>query len=191
MFADRNVFSERRDYLWESFGTNRTECPCDFDFCELLENRPHLNIERLFHMGSGGHHHVGITTHRLGIQTVSITFSATEHAKYSQLLELDQSLSETYVCYLGNVYTTPFEIFREFDCATLFHLCESGGTIEEAARAVERILDALRPEGHLVFYTASNGWERASVVRESFVRSGRIAPSEEPVNNLWFHKKIS
>jgi len=184
-----NFIGRNRDYLWDNVLNNRIECPCDYDFCDIVKSRPEFNFKKIYHMGSGGHHFVGRTMRDLGINTVSITFSETEHNKYLELLTEDPSIGENYICYLGNIYSTPFEVFGTFDCITLFHLCESGGTVEEGKIALDRCLKSLGPEGLVVFYVNSNAWENANLVKEAFVKALKITPYGQPESGLWFFKK--
>lgn len=168
---------------------DRIECPCDIEFCELLKNNPEFDIERIYHMGSGGHHLVGLTAHSLGIKTISITFSEREHSLYLDLLKHDPSIAENYLCYVGNIYTTPLEIFRELDCVNLFHLCESGASVQQGMAAAQRAIEALRSGGFLAFYPYSNAWSSAQEIAERFLEENIISTFSAPTSRLCLYTK--
>lgn len=189
MESSTNVFARNATYLWEGSLPDVVECPCDIDFGNILKNNPELGMRRIFHMGSGGHHHVGLTAHSLGIKAVAITFSELEHSRYLDLLKQDPSIAASYVCYVGNMYSTPLDIFGEFDCISLFHLGESGATVPEAITAVHRALDVLKPGGFLAVYPHSNAWPLAQEALQGFIEENRISAADSPADRLYLYKK--
>lgn len=189
MDLSSSIFARNSTYLWEGSLPDMAECPCDIDFGNILKDHPELGLKRIFHMGSGGHHHVGLMAHSMGIKAVAITFSELEHSRYLDLLKEDPSVASSYVCYVGNMYSTPLDIFGEFDCISLFHLGESGATIPEAITAVHRALDVLRVGGFLAVYPHSNAWPLAQEALQGFVQERRISETASPADRLYLYKK--
>ena len=61
--------------IWKKYWDLRTqECPCDVHFVEWLEAAC-LNGIRIYHFGTGGHHHVGVECARPHLNNTLIHLS--------------------------------------------------------------------------------------------------------------------
>ncbi len=96
-------------------------CPADQDFIELLAQ---LNLGlKVFHMGPGAHHKVGI--HLCDLHHVlSITHCPDEMVAYIELIKALPEISSSYQCIFGDVHLLNSYLLPQFDVVSLFHLKE-------------------------------------------------------------------
>jgi len=74
--------------IWKKYWDLRTqECPCDVHFVEWLES-VRLKGIRIYHFGTGGHHHVGVECARphLNNTVFGVTASPKEYKSYVDLV---------------------------------------------------------------------------------------------------------
>ncbi|MDG0063268.1 hypothetical protein MMB92_04810 [Burkholderia sp. IO2] len=158
--------------IWKKYWDLRTqECPCDVHFVEWLES-VHLKGIRIYHFGTGGHHHVGIECARphLNNTVFGVTASPKEYKSYVDLVTRQPEVSKTYLAYFGDIYTSHSRLLPTFDVVTLFHLCEFRGEANSryGAKTDEEVLDLFArhtaPNGHLLFYTGSSAYRKAEPI---------------------------
>lgn len=153
------------DVYW---GLRVAECPCDVHFVEWLEDNE-VRGKTIYHMGSGGHHYVGIRCAEPALDNavLSITASTPEYEAFIKLAKEQPALLHHYSCYFGDIYTSNPTLLPEFDVVTLFHACEFRNEKNDAYGALtdlqvmEMFVDRLRPGGHILFYTGSFAFEPA------------------------------
>ncbi|WP_150666911.1 hypothetical protein [Pandoraea anhela] len=154
---------------WKKYWDLRTrECPCDVHFVEWLESVG-LSGARIYHFGTGGHHHVGVECAQahLNNTVLGITASAKEYKSYIDLVTRRPEISKTYVAYFGDIYTSHPALLPMFDVVTLFHLCEfrDESNSRYGAMTDESLLDLfarhIAPHGHLLFYKGSSAYQLA------------------------------
>jgi SAM-dependent methyltransferase len=111
-------------------------------------------------------HHVGRENDRAN-HVLAITASPPEHAAYIDLLLEEPSLSPHYKVLFGDIYTLSPTLLPSFDLVTLFHLHEYSpvpgefpGTFDDAG-LLEMFCRTLKPDGRILFYRGSVGFERA------------------------------
>ncbi len=110
------------DVYW---GLRVSECPCDVHFVEWLEENG-VSGKTIYHMGSGGHHYVGVrcAEPELDNRVLSITASTPEYEAFIKLAKEQPALLHHYTCYFGDIYTSHADLLPTFDVVTLFHACE-------------------------------------------------------------------
>lgn len=153
------------DVYW---GLRVAECPCDVHFVEWLEDNA-IQGKTIYHMGSGGHHYVGIrcAEPELNNAVLSITASTPEYEAFVKLAKEQPALLHHYSCYFGDIYTSNPKLLPEFDVVTLFHACEFRNEKNDAYGALtdlevmELFVDKLNSGGHILFYTGSFAFEPA------------------------------
>jgi SAM-dependent methyltransferase len=151
------------DVYW---GLRVAECPCDVHFVEWLEDNA-IKGKTIYHMGSGGHHYVGIrcAEPELDNRVLSITASTPEYEAFIKLAKEQPALLHHYTCYFGDIYTSHRDLLPDFDVVTLFHACEFRNEKNDAYGALTDLevmqlyVDKLKPGGHILFYTGSFAYE--------------------------------
>ncbi|KFG98485.1 hypothetical protein GQ56_0102945 [Burkholderia paludis] len=174
--------------VWKKYWDLRIgECPCDVHFVEWLESA-RLNGIRIYHFGTGGHHHVGVACARphLNNTVFGVTASPKEYRSYVDLVTRRPEVGKTYLAYFGDIYTSNPDLLPAFDVVTLFHLCEYRDETNSryGAKTDAEVLDLfarhIAPAGHLLFYTGSSAYRKAEPVIErwaanaDFVETGHF-----------------
>jgi hypothetical protein len=175
--------------LWKDpWPLDEAQCPCDVHFIEFLRHSG-LKNQRIFHFGTGDHHHVGREASTLGHNVLGITATEHEYASYMRLVVENPDLGRHYKVIFSDIYQTNLSLLPRFDIVTLFHLCEfwsahnapfssldDGGVLHGLAGLVE-------PGGLIAFYTGSFAYDAAARLLENF---GQKAGFEEldPVKTL-------
>jgi hypothetical protein len=167
---------------WEAFWGLRVEqCPCDVHFVEWLEaNR--ITGKTIYHFGSGGHHYVGIrcAEPEFDNAVLSITASPQEYEAWIKLAKDEPTLTKTYSCYFGDIYTSNPKLLPKFDVVTLFHVCEFRSEKNDVYGAltdlemVELFTDQTVRGGYILFYTGSFAFEPAKAVIAAWEASRRV-----------------
>jgi SAM-dependent methyltransferase len=155
-------------------------CPCDVHFVEYLRENDVQN-RTIFHFGTGDHHIVGRQNDPDHPNHVlAITASPPEHAAYITLLLEEPWLSPHYKVLFGDIYTLSPTLLPSFDFVTLFHLHEFSpapdgfpGTFDDAG-LLEMFCRILKPDGRILFYRGSDGFERTQTTIEDAVTRGLI-----------------
>jgi len=115
-----------------------------------------------------------------------ITASIVEYAAYIRLVNERPQLSKNYLAYFGDIYLTNARLLPTLDIATMFHAGEYIGANTTSPEyggvddlGVARILlDRMRPDGRLLFYTGSFAFDKADALvrvleqEKKLVRSG-------------------
>ncbi len=161
-------------------------CPCDAHFLDWLTQNK-VSGKRIFHMGTGLHHIVGLST--LDTDTnndiLAITVGPKEHAAYVKLLLKHPELARHYKVLFADIYSLTPATVPEMDIVTLFHLCEfynpgSPSRIHDDKAVLEQFLQQLNPNGVLIFFTGSNAWQHgergpsAADLVTPLIESGRL-----------------
>lgn len=190
-----------------------------FDLCSdkdiasyLLEEEPGgLNV---FHFGTGGHHHVGLTNHARADtpdKVIAITASPAEFQSYIELCLEDGSLGRDYLVLFGDIYNLQPQILPELDVASMPHLgeyydptrsIEYGLTVEgwnidrsryttmNDTTLLELVARKLVPGGRLIIHVHSNGSEIATKVLDDFVRVRKVFKYTKAYKTLAIYTKI-
>ena len=144
------------------------QCPCDVHFTGYLEAKG-LVEQRIFHLGTGDHHHVGLQAPKAGHSVFGITATEPEMISYIRLVIENPHLGKYYKVQFSDIYQiNPALLPDEFDIVTLFHLCEFWfeSNAPYAAMNDAGVLDLLasrvKPGGLLAFYTGSFAYEAAA-----------------------------
>jgi hypothetical protein len=166
-------------YVAHSWPLRPGQCPCDVDFCDYLETNG-IRGRRIFHLGTGGHHLVGLRNHEAGWRNdiLGLTIAPREHARYVKLAIRDPALMSHYHVLFGDVHRLGAPLLPEFDLVSLFHLGEFGGSAHglDAASVLGLFLDKLAPGGQLLFYRHSFGFARVAEPLVALVARGRLQP---------------
>lgn len=189
-----------------------------FDLCSdkdiasyLLEEEPGgLNV---FHFGTGGHHHVGLTNHARETpdKIVAITASPAEFQSYIELCLEDGSLGRDYLVLFGDIYNLQPQALPPLDVASMPHLgeyydptrsIEYGLTVEgwnidrsrytamNDTTLLELVARKLVPGGRLIIHVHSNGSEIAAEVLDDFVRVRKVFKYTKAYKTLSIYTKI-
>jgi hypothetical protein len=158
-----------------------TVCPADRDIATYIDlYEPAHGGLKIFHFGTGGHHHVGMSNHRREHPNIvfGITASSDEYQGYIDLCLEDGSLGRDYHVYFGDIYNLREQYLPELDIASMPHIGEyydltvgrePGITadVENTDRSryaglddrslLELIVNKLAVGGRLLIYTRSNG----------------------------------
>lgn len=159
---------------------NFAACPADLDIASYLEERE--GGLKIFHFGTGRHHHVGLSNHKRIRPNViiAITASPQEYLRYIELCVRDGSLGRNYLVYFGDIYNLRSEYLPRLDIVSLPHL----GEYHDPTKALEAdiippgvkpdrsryaplddrslldlVVGKLVPGGRLLIYTGSHGAE--------------------------------
>lgn len=143
------------------------QCPCDVHFTTYLKDRG-LTGQRIFHFGTGDHHHVGLQAPAQDHAVIGITATEPEYRSYIRLVTENPHLGKYYKVLFSDIYQINTRLLPEFDIVTLFHLCEfwSDNNAEFAALDDRGVLHALtslvRPGGLVLFYKGSFAYDGAA-----------------------------
>ena len=134
----------------------------------------------IYHFGTGTHHIVGLTQAANGSDNVvfGITASIVEYEAYIKLANERPQLSKYYLAYFGDIYLTNPRLLPALDVVTMFHAGEYIGANTTSPEyggvddlGVARILlERMRPDGRLLFYTGSFAFDKADALAQ---RAGR------------------
>lgn len=148
-------------------------CPCDVHFNQWIADRG-LRDKTIYHFGTGSHHVVGREQAINGSNNAvfAITASIEEYQAYIELVAENSRINKNYVVYFGDIYLTNVKLLPEFDVVTMFHLREffhPNTSSEEYGGITDRgVLDVFtartRSAGHILFYTGSLGFEKATPI---------------------------
>lgn len=163
---------------------NFAACPADLDIAGYLAERE--GGLKIFHFGTGRHHHVGLSNHKRVRPNViiAITASPQEYLRYIELCLRDGSLGRNYLVYFGDIYNLRSEYLPRLDIVSLPHLGEyydptvaleadiipPGVNPDRSQYAplddrslLDVVIGRLVPGGRLLIYTGSHG---AGVTRQ-------------------------
>lgn len=147
---------------------NPQTCPPDIDFIEYLENDMPPIDTRIFHMGCGLHHTVGLWAARnrkVYVRSISITPAEVE--EYMRLATDDPDLNSYYLVDFGDIHLYPFNLLPKFQYVTLFHLGEISGQIYNPAypgwkilQVVANFVNHISNGGKIFFFRNSVAWKQ-------------------------------
>lgn len=191
--------ADERMHIWnESWDLHVQQCPCDVHFLEMLEEHG-IRDTSIFHFGTGNHHIVGIRTAENGSENsvLGITASPQEYESYVALSIERPAITRSYKAFFGDIYVLDPKLLPAFDIVTLFHLCEfrsdkndAYGGLTDLALA-EMLVDQLRPNGLVLFYTGSMAFDRAKPVIAALGKSRPVERVGEYKTLLVYRKKGS
>jgi hypothetical protein len=154
--------------FWNAtWALDEKQCPCDIHYLDYLEAKGMKNKD-IFHMGTGSHHIVGLTTatNGAGHHVLGITASKEEYQAYVDLLIDNARLGFTYKVYFGDIYQIDKRLMPALDSATLFHIGEyrtadndSYGALTDTDMTLV-LADSLKPGGEILFYTGSFAYDK-------------------------------
>jgi len=160
-------------------------CPCDLHLCDLLLERK-VRSKSIFHLGTGGHHLVGLRNHIDGLDNVilGVTVSPSEIRRYVKLVIRNPTLGQTYRVLFADVHGLRAASLPDFDLVTLFHLAEFGSTTGSGHLLSDNgVLDLfcskLKPGGLLVLYRGSNGYARLQTTVAAAMVAGTLRYVED------------
>jgi hypothetical protein len=175
----------RMRYVAHGWPLRPDECPCDLDFCDYLDERA-ARRQRIFHFGTGGHHHVGLRNHQAQWhhEILGLTISPREHDTYVRQVIRNPALAIHYKVLFADIYSLTPAALPQFDLVTLFHLCEFGdpassGRVLDDAGVLRTFIDRLAPAGRLLLYRGSFGYARAAALVAQCAASAGLSPGEE------------
>lgn len=160
-------------------------CSCDLHFCDFLQER-NIRSKSIFHLGTGGHHIVGLRNRLDGLGNVilGVTVSPDEIKRYVKLVIHDPILGQNYKVLFTDVRDLQAASLPDFDLVTLFHLCE----FDSAAGSVHLLSDEgvlglltskLKPGGLLALYRQSIGYRRLGPIIAAAMAAGKLEHRED------------
>jgi hypothetical protein len=168
--------------IWdEDWQLDEQVCPCDLQFIAWLEKEG-VSGKSIYHLGSGGHHLVGMDNMKKGgVNTIlSITAAPKEHEHFVRLAIEHPQLSRHYQCLFGDIYLLNPRLMPRIDIATMFHVCEFRTEKQDAyggltdMQVMEAMLDLLPAGGRLLMYANSMGWWKAEPIAKDLLARGRM-----------------
>lgn len=153
--------------LWKDpWPLDEEQCPCDVHFMRYLAGGG-LEGQRIFHFGTGDHHHVGKQAGANGHSVLGITATEAEYTSYVRLIVENPHLGRNYKVLFSDIYQTNLGLLPSFDMVTLFHLGEfwSANNAPFASLDDAGLLDGMAgklvPGGRLFLYTGSFAYDVA------------------------------
>jgi hypothetical protein len=161
----------KMNYWGQKWDLHMDICPCDAYFNEWVEANK-LTGKTFYHFGTGTHHIIGLRQAELGNAVFAITASKEEYDSYVALVTGNSLVAKSYLAYFGDIYLSNPRLLPDFDAVTMFHLyefshpntasAEYGGTTDRGL--LDLMTAKLRPGGHMLFYTKSNGWMASETI---------------------------
>jgi hypothetical protein len=170
--------------LWKDpWPLDEKQCPCDVHFTRYLATNG-LKNQRIFHFGTGDHHHVGLQAPGAGHSVLGITATEAEYSSYIRLVVENPVLGKHYKVLFSDIYQTNLALLPEFDIVTLFHVGEFWSannapfaSVDDAG-LIEGMAGKLTRGGRLFLYTGSFAYDVAErLIPAIAARTGLI---EEP-----------
>ncbi len=153
--------------LWrDPWPLDEAQCPCDVHLTRWLREQG-LSGQRIFHFGTGDHHHVGLQAPGSGHSVLGITATEAEYSSYIRLVVENPDLGRQYKVMFGDIYQTNLALLPEFDLVTLFHLGEfwSANNAPFAALDDRGLMEGMAkkivPGGRMAFFTGSFAYDVA------------------------------
>lgn len=160
-------------------------CSCDLHFCDFLQER-NVRSKSIFHLGTGGHHIVGLRNRIDGMGNVilGVTVSPNEIRRYVKLVIRDPILGQSYKVLFTDVRDLQAASLPSFDLVTLFHLCEfdsAPGSVHLSSNEeiLGLLISKLNPGGLLALYPQSIGYRRARPLIAAAMAAGRLEHRED------------
>jgi hypothetical protein len=160
-------------------------CPCDLHLCDFLKER-NFRSKSIFHLGTGGHHIVGLRNSIDGLENVilGVTVSPNEMRRYLKLVIRNPILGLSYKVLFADVHGLHAASLPDFDLVTLFHLGEFGSTTGSGpwlsdSGVLDLFCSKLKPEGLLVLYKGSFGYPRLRPIVAAATAAGGLKHLED------------
>lgn len=160
-------------------------CSCDLHLCDFLQERG-IRSKSIFHLGTGGHHIVGLRNRMDGMGNVilGVTVSPDEIKRYVRLVVRDPVLGQNYKVLFGDVHDLQAASLPNFDLVTLFHLCEfdsAKGSVHLLSDegVLDLLTSKLNPGGVLALYRESIGYRRLRPMIAAAMAAGRLEHRED------------
>jgi hypothetical protein len=160
-------------------------CPCDLDFCDYLRERD-IRSKSIFHLGTGGHHIVGLRNQVDGLENVilGVTVSPNELRRYLKLVIRDPLLGQNYKVLFADVHGMRAASLPHFDLVTLFHLGAFGSTTNSGhvlsdVGVFDLFRSKLRPAGLLALYRDSWVYPRLQPIVAAATAAGAVKHLED------------
>jgi len=171
-------------------------CPCDIELIEYLQKYD-VQDQTIFHFGTGAHHILGLENQKLPKpnEIIGITASIAEHKTYIQMCRKNRHLAKFYKVLCTDIYTLTERCLPMLDVVTLFHigefyLAEDAPFVHHNDESiVDLFLRKLNPNGKLLFYAKSFGYDRAEEIIKLFTEQGKIYQLEKYKTLLVYAKK--
>jgi SAM-dependent methyltransferase len=180
----------------ETWHLNVDSCPCDVHFNDFIDAEG-IRDAAIFHFGTGAHHVVGMAAAESGRNNavLAITASIGEYECYVKLLVGRPKIGRAYKAYFGDIYQLDGRLLPQFDLVTLFHLCEYRTPVQDHYGALtdlevtEVLVDRLKPDGRVLFYTGSTSFHHARAVIATLEEQQRIE-RESDFKTLRVYRKV-
>lgn len=144
-------------------------CDCDQEFIEYLYDNPLHENTRIFHMGPGMHHKVGLwaSNYVVPLFVQSITITPPEMDEYMRLAAADPHLNRHYQVMFGDIHLLEERMLNRYDYISLFHLGEISDQVNnldyngsDIRQVIHTFADHLNPHGKMLFFEKSCAWKR-------------------------------
>lgn len=171
--------------IWDvNWYLDEAQCPCDVHFVEWLATED-VRGATIYHFGTGGHHHLGLTNMARGAPNsiLGITASPQELDAFVKLAIENPELSRNYQVLFGDIYLLNARLLPRLDIVSLFHLCEFRGDSQDAyggltdAEVVDTLMTAMPAGARLLLYGGSFAYDKAQAILNRLVELGRFVPS--------------
>jgi len=155
-------------------------CPADIHLTEWLEQGSIKN-KTIYHMGTGGHHKLGMWNLNGQNHILGITASQKEFQHFIELAMKHPTLTRTYQVYFGDIYVLNPRLLPSLHIVALFHICEFRDDRQDAyggltdKQVVEIMLDALPADGRLLTYTGSFAYGTAQIILDELIAEGYVS----------------
>ncbi|HEV8018161.1 MAG TPA: hypothetical protein VGP32_06360 [Steroidobacteraceae bacterium] len=160
-------------------------CPCDLDLCDYLKER-NFRLKSVFHLGTGGHHIVGLRNQIDGLENVilGVTVSPKEIRRYLKLVIRDPVLGQNYKVLFADVHGLHAASLPDFDLVTLFHLGAFGSTTSSGhvlsdSAVFDLFRSKLKPAGLLALYREAWVYPRLKPIVAAATASGALKHLED------------
>lgn len=160
------------------------KCPPDKYFIDYMREHA-LSPKRIFHVGTGLHHQVGIDCCAMGHTVIGMTVSREE--VISRVFRVDSS---DYQVMYGNINTFNLDLLPQFDIINLFHFGEMESDFGPVdPNVILDLLHRLDNEGYLFFYNRSAAWDRARIAVKE-VEDHEYIYHQETYEELEVYRKV-
>ena len=149
-------------YMWEM---DQDACPADVFLVDWIQSQGFAN-KRIYHMGTGAHHHVGRQLSDMGHCIQAITAAPDEFKVWMDLVIDHPEIGDHYKPIFGDIYQTDPRQFGRFDIVSLFHLGEFSNEIRGHGpglsdhELIEMFYNLLDKGGYMLFYEGSYGFAK-------------------------------
>lgn len=167
-------------------------CPCDDDFLDWMDAQGISGPPtKIYHMGTGMHHKVGIYCVQRGLECHAITASVDEFRCRPGFSP--SRYPGKYYPKLGNIYQVHPETMPMVDIMTLFHLGEMVDRFGQInSWAIDEMIKHVNPGGYVLFYLGSPESEFKSSASDrvmQYVQYNRLISSHSYFKSLQIYTR--